>query len=74
MFEKDTCKMVLGTMVLMWGIRIGTLYKLLGRTDGSSCHQVVNPKIEDILSCVFDSTMLWHRQLGHIGEKGLCVM
>eukprot|EP00253_Pinus_taeda_P014620 PITA_14620 len=27
-FEKDTCKMVRGALVLMWGVRIGTLYKL----------------------------------------------
>ena len=50
MFEKDTCKMVRGTMVLMRGIRIGTLYKLLGKTDGCSCNQVVNPKTNEILS------------------------
>ena len=25
MFEKDTCKMVRGALVLMWGVRIGTL-------------------------------------------------
>ena len=61
-------------MVLMWGIKIGTLYKLLGKTDGDSCNQVVDPKTKDILSCVVDSTMLWHRRLGHIGEKGLCAM
>ena len=27
-FEKDTCKMVHGPLVLMWGAWIGTLYKL----------------------------------------------
>ena len=43
MFEKDTCKMVRGAMVLMQGIRIGTLYKLLGKTDGGSYNQVVDP-------------------------------
>ena len=31
-FEKDTFKMVRGAMVLMRGVRCGTLYKLLGRT------------------------------------------
>ena len=61
-------------MVLMWGIRIGTLYKLLGKNDGGSCNQVVDPKTDEILSCVADSTMLRHRQLGHIGEKGLLAM
>ena len=59
-FEKDTCKMVRGTMVLMQGIRIGTLYKLLGRTEGCSCHQMVDPKIDENLSCVANLTMLWY--------------
>ena len=31
MFEKHTCKMVQGAMVLMRGIMIGTVYKLLGK-------------------------------------------
>ena len=31
-FEKDTCKMVWGALVLMRGVRIGTLYKLQGST------------------------------------------
>jgi len=30
MFEKDTCKMVQGELVLMQGVQIGTLYKLQG--------------------------------------------
>ena len=70
-FEKDTCKMVRGAMVLMRGIKIGTLYKLLGKIDGGSYNQVVNPKTDDILSCVADLTMFWNRRLGHIDEKGL---
>lgn len=60
MFEKYTCKMVLGAMVLMRGIKIQTLYKLLGKTNDNSCNQVVDTKTDDILSCVADSTMLWH--------------
>ena len=74
MFEKDTCKMIRGAMVLMWGIRIRTLHKLLGKIDDGSCNQVVNPKNEEILSCVAALTMLWHRLVGHIGEKGLRAM
>ena len=61
-------------MVLMWGMKIGTLYKLLGKTDDNSYNQVVDPKTNEILSCVAKSTMLWHRRLGHISEKGLCAM
>ena len=60
-FEKDTCKMVRGAMVLMQVIKIGTVYKLLGKTNGNSCNQVAYPKSDDILSCVTDSTMLWHQ-------------
>ena len=47
------------------------MYKLLGKTDDSSCYQAVDPKTDEILSCVADSTMLWYQRLGHIGEKGL---
>ena len=37
-FKKDTCKMVRGALILMRGVRIGTLYKLQGSTivDGST--------------------------------------
>ena len=73
-FDKDTCKMVQGTMVLVRGIRIGTLYKLLEKTDDGSCNQVVDPKTDEILACMADLTMLWHRRLGHISEKGLRAM
>ena len=61
-------------MVLMRGIKIRTLYKLLRRTNESSCLLAINPKTDEILSCVANSTMLWHRPLGHIGEKGLRVI
>jgi hypothetical protein len=40
-FEKDTCKMVRGAMVLMRGVRCGTLYKLLGRTYTNGCNSSV---------------------------------
>ena len=31
-FEKETCRMVRGVMVLLKGVHIGTLYKILGST------------------------------------------
>eukprot|EP00253_Pinus_taeda_P033139 PITA_33139 len=31
-FKKDTCNMVRGALVLIWGVRIGTLYKMQGST------------------------------------------
>ena len=74
MFEKDTCKMVRGTMVLMQGIKIGTLYKLLVKTENGSCNQVVDPKTEEIISCIVNSIILWHRWPRQIDEKGLRAM
>ena len=56
-------------MLLMRGIRIVTVYKILGENDGSSYNQVVDPMTNKILSCMVDLTMFWHRRLGHIGEK-----
>lgn len=38
MFEKDTCKMVEGALVLMWGFSIGDLYKILGSTIIDGCN------------------------------------
>jgi hypothetical protein len=35
LFEKDSCNMVRGAMVLMKGFQIGTLYKLLGNVDST---------------------------------------
>jgi len=40
-FEKDTCKMVRGALVLMQGVRIGTLYKLQGSTIVDGCKRSV---------------------------------
>ena len=33
LFQKDSCKMVRGAMVLMKGVQIGTLYKILGNVN-----------------------------------------
>jgi hypothetical protein len=35
LFQKDMCKMVKGTMVLMKGVRLGTIYKLLGNVNST---------------------------------------
>ncbi|MFB8894212.1 hypothetical protein, partial [Microbacterium plantarum] len=43
-FEKDTCKMVRGALVLMRGVRIGTLYKLQGSTIVDGCNSSVVPE------------------------------
>ena len=43
-FKKDTCKMVRGALVLMWGVRIGTLYKLQGSTVIDGCNSSLVPE------------------------------
>ena len=74
-FKKDTCKMVRGALVLMWGVWIGTMYKLQGIpvTDGSKISMV--PEIgTESLAVSEEKTMLRHQRLGHIGEKGLQIL
>ena len=44
MFEKDTCNMVWGALVLMQGVQIGTLYKLQGGTVIDGCNISVVPE------------------------------
>jgi hypothetical protein len=74
-FEKGTCRMVRGAMVLMKGVWFGTLYKLLGSTISDGCNSSIVPDIgveEEITPTVSgEKVMLWHQRLGHIGEKGL---
>jgi hypothetical protein len=72
---KGTCKMVKGAMVLMRGVRCGTLYKLLGSTYTSGCNSYVvherRSKEDKIHTVLGNNIMLWHEILGHIGEKGI---
>jgi hypothetical protein len=46
LFQKDSCKMVRGVMVLMKGVWIGTLYKLLGNVDSTGCNNIVSPEVD----------------------------
>ena len=74
-FDKDTCKMVWGSLVLMRGVWIGTLYKLPGSTVIDGCNSSVVPESgAKILAVYGENTMLWHQRLGHIGEKGLRIL
>jgi len=74
-FEKDICKMVQGALVLMWGVRIGNLYKLQGSMVVDGCNNSVVPESGAENRVVFgEKTMLWHQILGHIGEKGLQIL
>jgi hypothetical protein len=38
--------MVRGAMVLMKGLRIGTIYKLLGNFDSTGCNNIISPEID----------------------------
>eukprot|EP00253_Pinus_taeda_P031268 PITA_31268 len=74
-FEKDTCKMVRGALVLMWGVRIGTLYKLQGSTVVDGCNSSMVPENgAKNLVVSGDKTTLWCQRFGHIGEKGLQIL
>ena len=68
MFEKDTCKMVRGALVLMRGVRIRTLYKLQGSIIIDGCNNYVVPEngVENLVVSG-EKTMLWHKRLRHIG-------
>jgi len=74
-FEKDTCKMVRGALVLIWGVQIGTLYKLQGSTVVDRCHSSVVPESGAENIVVFgEKTIQWHQRLGHIGKKALRIL
>jgi hypothetical protein len=74
-FEKETCRMVRGVMVLLKGVWFGTPYKLQGRTISDGCNSSIVPDIgveEERNPIVYgEKVMMWHQRLGHIREKGL---
>ena len=74
-FEKETCRMVQGEMVLLKGVQFGTLYKLQGSTISDGCNSSIVPNIgeeeEKSPTISGEKVMLWYQRLGHIGEKGL---
>ena len=60
------------SLVLMRGVRIGTLYKLQGSNVVGGCNSSMIPESgAENLVVFIEKTMLWHQRLGHIGEKGL---
>ena len=62
-------------MVLLKGVRFGTLYNMQGSTISDGCNTSIVPDIgveeEITLTVSGEKFMLWHQRLGHIGEKGL---
>jgi hypothetical protein len=78
MFEKETCRMVRGEMVLLKGFWIVTLYNLQGSTISDGCNSSIALEIgaeeEKNLIVSIENTILWHQILGHIREKGLQIL
>jgi hypothetical protein len=74
-FEKETCTMVRGEMVLLKGVWIGNLYILQGSTISDGCNSSIVPNIgeeeEKSPTISGEKVMLWYQRLGHIEEKGL---
>jgi hypothetical protein len=62
-------------MVLLKGVRIGTLYKMQGITISDGFNSSIVPNIgaeeENTPTVSGEKVMLWHQRLGHIKEKGL---
>ena len=46
LFQKDTCKIFRGVMILMKEVWIGTLYKLLGNVNLTGCNNIDSLEIE----------------------------
>ena len=74
-FDKDTCKIVRGALVLMWGVWIGTLYscKVALFLMGATVSWFLKVEQKNLLVSR-EKTMLWHQRLGHIGEKDLRIL
>jgi hypothetical protein len=74
-FEKETCRTVRKAMVLLKGVRFGTLYKLQGSTISDGCNSSIvhDIGVEEERTPTFsgEKVMMWHQRSGHIGEKGL---
>jgi hypothetical protein len=67
-FEKETCRMVRGAMVLLKGVWIGTLYKLQGDGCNSSIALDIGDEEEKTPTLSGEKVMLWNQSLGHIRE------
>ena len=59
---------------MMRGVCNRTLYNLLGRIDNGKCSNVICLASDRTSTCLVELTILWHKQIGLIGEKGLHAM
>lgn len=57
--NKTSCKIVHGSIVLTWGVQVGTLYRLLESTMTDKCNNSFISKIEVDETSV-DKSTLWH--------------
>jgi hypothetical protein len=66
---------VRGAMVLLKGVRFGTLYKLEGSIISDGCNSSIVPDIgfeeERTPTASGENFMLCNKRLRHIGEEGL---
>ena len=67
-FEKETCRIFRGEMVLLKGVWFGNLYKLQGSTISHGCDSSLVPNIgveeERTPTVSGEKVMLWHQKLG----------
>jgi hypothetical protein len=77
-FEKETYRMVRGSMVLLKGVQFGTLYKLQGSIISDGCNSSIVPDFgveeERNPTVSGEKVMMWHQILGHIREKGVRIL
>ena len=64
-FGKGTWKVIKGALVMAKGLKVGTLYTLKANTEISNVVVVAKEGT---------SVDLWHKQLGHVSEKGLKIL
>jgi hypothetical protein len=55
LFQKDTCKMVRGVMVLMKGVCIITLYNMIGNVKSTVYNNIISPEV-NLTSTQLDPT------------------
>ena len=58
-------KITKGTLMVMKGQKVSTLYRLIGNTI------VERVAVTTSMECSTDDPKLWHMRLGHIGEHGM---
>jgi hypothetical protein len=73
LFERYTCKMARGEMVLLMEVRIATLYKLMRSTITVRCNNtiVLDNETNRTPTLLVGKAMFWHQRKSHVGENDL---